>query len=66
MGIILDYAKMRLKDIEVELDRFFDKPIDYVLQKQTLRKALLLEWLDNFRPIIGTKYEHWVQREVKG
>ena len=65
MGVILDYAKLRLKDVENELDAFLKEPIKYVLDKQTLRKALLLEWLDNVRPVIGTKYEHWIQ-QVKG
>jgi hypothetical protein len=65
LGVILDYAKLRLEDISRELDRFFEKPLDYFLEKQTLRKALLLEWLDNVRPVIGTRYEHWIQ-EVKG
>jgi hypothetical protein len=64
MGILLDYAKMRLKDVDKELDAFLEKPLKYVLDKQTLRKALLLEWLDNVRPIVGTKYEHWIQKEV--
>jgi hypothetical protein len=65
MGVILDFAKMRLKDVENELDRFFERPLDYFLEKQTLRKALLLEWLDNVRPVVGTRYEHWIQ-QVKG
>jgi hypothetical protein len=65
MGVILDFAKMRLKDVSQELDAFLEKPLKYILDRQTLRKALLLEWLDNVRPVIGTKYEHWIQ-EVKG
>jgi hypothetical protein len=65
LGVILDYAKLRLKDVENELDAFLKEPIKYVLDKQTLRKALLLEWLDNVRPVVGTRYEHWVQEEVK-
>jgi|YelNatPaOPRAMG01_1025707.scaffolds.fasta_scaffold419448_2 hypothetical protein len=65
MGVILDFVKMRLKDVENELDAFLEKPLKYILDRQTLRKALLLEWLDNVRPVIGTKYEHWIQ-EVKG
>jgi hypothetical protein len=65
MGVILDFAKMRLKDVENELDRFFERPLDYFLEKQTLRKALLLEYLDTIRPILNTKYQSWIQ-EVKG
>jgi hypothetical protein len=65
LGVILDYAKLWLKDVENELDAFLKEPIKYVLDMQTLRKALLLEWLDNVRPVIGTKYEHWIQ-QVKG
>jgi hypothetical protein len=65
LGVILDYGKLRLKDISQELDRFFEKPLDYFLEKQILRKALLLEYLDNVRPIVSTRYEHWVQEEVK-
>ncbi|MEM2291666.1 MAG: hypothetical protein QXR44_03185 [Thermoproteota archaeon] len=61
MGILLDYAKMRVEDIGREIEVFVRNPVDYILSKQTLRKALLLEWLDNVRPVVGTKYEHWVQ-----
>jgi hypothetical protein len=65
LGVILDYAKLRLEDISRELDRFFEKPLDYFLEKQTLRKALLLEYLDTIRPILNTKYQSWIQ-QVKG
>jgi len=65
MPIILEYAKARIQDIKMETREFFKAPLDYVMSKQILRKALLLEWLDTFRPIIGTRYEHWIER-VKG
>ncbi len=64
MGVITDYAKIRVKDVRSEVQIFARKPVKYVLDKQVLRKALLLEWLDNVRPVVGTKYEHWVE-EVK-
>ncbi len=64
MGVITDYAKMRIEDVRSEVQNFARKPVKYVLDKQVLRKALLLEWLDNVRPVVGTKYEHWVE-EVK-
>ena len=65
MPIILEYAKMRLQDIKAETQQFFKAPLDYVLSRQILRKALLLEWLDNVRPVIGTRYEHFIEK-VKG
>ena len=65
MPIILEYAKMRIQDIKTEAQQFFKAPLDYVMSKQTLRKALLLEWLDNVRPVLGTRYEHWIVEKVK-
>ena len=66
MPIILEYAKMRLQDIKAETQQFFKAPLDYVMSRQILRKALLLEWLDNVRPVLGTRYEHWIVEKVKG
>jgi len=62
MPIILEYAKMRLQDIKAETQQFFKAPLDYILEKQIVRKALLLEWLDTFRPIIDRRYEHWIEK----
>ena len=64
LGVIAEYAKMRAKDVQSEAQNFVKAPVKYVLDKQGLRKALLLEWLDHIRPVVGTKYEHWVA-EVK-
>ncbi len=64
MGVITDYAKMRAEDARSEAQNFLKAPVKYIRDKQVLRKALLLEWLDNVRPVVGTKYEHWVE-EVK-
>lgn len=61
MGVILDFAKMRIEDARREAEIFAKNPVDYILSKQVLRKALLLEWLDNVRPVVGTKYEHWIE-----
>jgi len=66
MPIILEYAKMRIQDIKTEAQQFFKAPLDYVLSRQILRKALLLEYLDNVRPVLGTKYEHFIEKGVKG
>jgi len=66
MPIILEYAKMRLQDIKAETQQFFKAPLDYVMSRQILRKALLLEYLDNVRPVLGTRYEHWIVEKVKG
>ena len=66
MGVILQYAKMRIQDIKAETQQFFKAPLDYVMSRQILRKALLLEWLDTFRPALGTRYEHWIVEKVKG
>ena len=65
LGVIAEYAKLRVEDVRGEVQNFARKPVKYVLDKQVLRKALLLEWLDNVRPVLGTKYEHWVVEEVK-
>jgi len=66
MPIILEYAKARIQDVKVEAQQFFKAPLDYVMSRQILRKALLLEWLDTFRPALGTRYEHWIVEKVKG
>jgi len=66
MGVILQYVKMRLQDIKAETQQFFRAPLDYILEKQLLRKALLLEWLDNVRPVLGTRYGHFIEKGVKG
>jgi hypothetical protein len=63
-GVITEYAKMRIEDAKKEAESFFKGPFQYIMDKQILRKAVLLEWLDNVRPVIGTKYEHWVE-EIK-
>jgi hypothetical protein len=64
LGVIGEFAKMRVKDVQSEAQNFVKAPVKYVRDKQVLRKALLLEWLDHVRPVVGTKYEHWVE-EVK-
>ena len=61
MGVIAEYAKMRVEDARREAESFLKSPVKYVMDKQIIRKAILLEWLDNVRPIIGTRYEHWIE-----
>ena len=58
MGIILDYARERLDEATREASEFLRAPLKYIQEKQPIRKALLLEWGDNIRPIVGTKWEH--------
>jgi hypothetical protein len=65
MGVIMDYAKMRLEDARREAESFLRNPVKYTLDKQIIRKAILLEYLDNVRPIVGTRYEHWIEEAVK-
>jgi hypothetical protein len=65
MGIVLDYAKGRLEEATREVSEFLRGPIRYLQEKQPIRKAVLLEWGDNIRPIIGTTWEHKLA-EYKG
>jgi len=60
MGVILEYAKGRMEEIRSEVKSFVKNPIDYVLKIQPIRRALLLEYLDNVRPRVGTRWEHRV------
>jgi hypothetical protein len=55
LGVIAEYAKMRVEDARREAESFLKSPVKYVMDKQIIRKAILLEWLDNVRPIIGTR-----------
>jgi hypothetical protein len=65
LGVIAEYAKMRVEDARREAESFLKGPLKYVMDKQIIRKAILLEWLDYARPVIGTKYEHWIEA-IKG
>jgi len=58
MGVILEYAKARIEEIRDEAQKFLSKPLSYIMEKQILRRAILLEWLDYARPIVGTRWEH--------
>lgn len=60
MGVILEYAKGRIEEIKSQIREFSRNPIDYILKVQPLRRALLIEYLDAFRPVVGTRWEHRV------
>ena len=57
-GVILNFASARAQEARAELKKFIAGPLNYVLTEQKLRKAVLLEFLDYARPVIGTKWEH--------
>lgn len=61
MGVILEYAEARVKEIRGEMQKFLSKPLDYIMDKQVLRKAILLEWIDYIRPVVGTRWEHRIE-----
>jgi len=60
MGVILEYAKGRIEEIKSQIREFSRNPIDYILKVQPLRRALLIEYLDAVRPVVGTRWEHRV------
>ena len=58
MGIVTDYAKQRFDEAKTEAEEFFKGPLKYLNSKTPIRKAILIEWADNVRPIVGTRWEH--------
>ena len=61
VGVILEYAEARVEEVRGEVQKFLSKPLGYVMDKQILRKAVLLEWMDYIRPVVGTRWEHKVE-----
>jgi len=65
MGVILDYASERVKEMMGELNEFLKGPLKYVQENQRLRKAALLVYLDMVRPKIEVDWERRIA-EYKG
>jgi len=61
LGVLLDYVENRLEEVRSEAAKFKKGPLDYLQTNQPVRKALLLEWLDYARPLVGTRWEHKVE-----
>ena len=61
MGVLIDYSKQRIDEIRAEFRKVKKGPLEYIRTNQPLRKALLLEWLDFGRPVVGTRWEHKVE-----
>jgi len=55
MGVIIEYAKLRIDDMKREAEAFLKAPLRYIQDKQPIRRALLVEYLDNIRPVLGAK-----------
>jgi len=58
VGVLLDYAQGRLSEAVAEVGEFVRGPVKYLQEKQPIRKAVILEWTDTIRPLVGTKWEH--------
>lgn len=56
MGVLVEYATRRIDEMTSEARDFLSGPVKYLQTKQPLRKALLVEWLDNVRPNIGARW----------
>jgi len=56
MGIFLHYAKLRAEHVQKEIDDLRDQKIRYFKNKNPLRKAILLEYLDWVRPRLLAKF----------
>lgn len=61
MGVISKYAQARVSEVVSETKDFVQRPIAYAMEKQVIRKAVLLEWLDCIRPVVGTRWEHRIE-----
>jgi len=66
MGVILEYAEARVNEVRGEVQKFLSKPLGYVMDKQVLRKAILLEFLDYARPTKNVEWEHTIERWRRG
>lgn len=62
MGIIMSFAKGRIEEVKGEIEKLRHNPLSYILEKQPIRKIILLEYLDYVRPVVGTKWEHTVEQ----
>lgn len=62
LGIITDFAQSRLGEIAAKIKRIRADPLGYIQNEQPLRKAVLLEYLDYLRPVLGTEWEHRIEK----
>jgi len=66
LGVIIDYAQGRLEEIAGKIKEIRANPLGFIQNEQTLRKVVLLEWLDYIRPLVGTKWEHKIAKWKNG
>jgi hypothetical protein len=56
------FAKSRVEELKGEVAQFRKGPVNYLLDKQIIRKYILLEYFDWIRPVRGTEWEHAVEQ----
>lgn len=68
-GVILSFAQARKTEAAARLHAFIKSPISWLQENEPIRKAVILEGLDRFRPGIEVSHEHEIQswkRSTKG
>jgi len=58
MGILIDFAKGRVEEIKDKVKKFIKEPIKTLQTEQPIRKAILLEYLDKFRPNVYSRWQY--------
>jgi len=65
-GVILSFAQARKTEARSRLREFIKSPINWLQENEPIRKAVILEGLDRFRPGIEVSHEHEIQKWKKG
>jgi hypothetical protein len=65
-GVIANFAGTRFEEAKSRAHEFVQGPLQWLQVNQPIRKAVLLEGLDIFRPGVEVSHEHEIQKWKRG
>jgi hypothetical protein len=65
-GVIANFGRDRFSEAQARFREFIKSPISWMQENEPIRKAILLEGLDIFRPGVEVSHEHEIQKWKKG